>query len=168
MSEPLHGIQGSWPGQLSIVARPRGGEWLEDEVRSWARSGLEVIVSLLEPAEEAEFGLTHEGKLCRSMGIAFHSFPIEDRGVPASRDETLKLVRELEQYLAAGKSVGIHCRQGIGRSSLIAACLLVSAGETPNNAFKRLSRARGCEVPETVQQREWVEDFAPKISAARH
>lgn len=101
------------------------------------------------------------------MGIAFLSFPVEDRGVPASPGETLKLIRELDQYLAGGKSVGIHCRQGIGRSSLIAACLLVSAGETPNHAFKRLSRARGCEVPETAEQRQWVEAFAPKLSHAR-
>jgi len=130
--------------------------------------GLEVIVSLLEPVEEAEFGLTQEGALCRSMGIAFHAFPIVDRGVPASPDETLKLVRELDQYLAGGKSVGIHCRQGIGRSSVIAACLLISAGETPSQAFKRLSWTRGCEVPETVEQRAWVEAFAPKLSLARH
>ena len=167
MSASFYQIQNPWPGKLSIVARPRGGEWLEDEVRSWVRSGLDVIVSLLEPVEEAEFGLAQEGSLCRSMGITFHSFPIEDRGVPASPDETLTLVRELDQYLEGGKSVGIHCRQGIGRSSLIAACLLVSAGETPSQAFKRLGRARGCEVPETAGQREWVEAFAPKLSAAR-
>lgn len=168
MNVSYYQIQGTWPGKLSIVARPRGGEWLEDEVQSWASCGLEVIVSLLEPVEEAEFGLAQEGTLCRSMGIAFHSFPIKDRGVPASPDETLKLVRELDQYLAGEKSVGIHCRQGIGRSSLIAACLLVSAGETPSQAFKRLSRARGCEVPETAEQREWVEAFAPKLSGTRH
>lgn len=167
MSVSFFQVQGAWPGQLSIVARPRGGEWLEREVQSWTRSGLEVVVSLLEPAEEVEFGLTDEGRVSRSSGITFRSFPIKDRGVPASRDEALKLVRELEQYLIAGKSVGIHCRQGIGRSGLIAACLLVSVGQTPNNAFKRISRARGCEVPETEEQREWVEAFAPQLGAAR-
>ena len=161
-------IRGPWAGRLSIVTRPRGGDWLEEEVRSWARSGLNVLVSLLEPEEEAEFGLAREAELCRSSSIEFHSFPIPDRGVPASRDGTLDLVRKLERHLTAGHSVGIHCRQGIGRSGLIAACLLVSAGELPHKAFAGISRVRGCPVPETAEQREWVEAFAPQIGAARH
>lgn len=168
MNMPTYLIRGPWAGRLSIVTRPRGADWLEDEVRSWARSGLNVLVSLLEPAEEAEFSLTQEADLCRSSGIEFHSFPIPDRGVPASRDETLQLVRRLERHLAAGHSVGIHCRQGIGRSGVIAACLLVSAGELPHKAFERIGRVRGCQVPETAEQREWVEAFAPQIGAARH
>jgi predicted protein tyrosine phosphatase len=121
----LYWIKGPWPGRLAIVARPRGGDWLEDEVRSWARSGLQVIVSLLTPQETAEFDLTNQGALCRSNGIEFVSFPIPDRGVPSSGEETLRLVRALEGHLAAGTNVGIHCRQGIGRSGLAAACALL-------------------------------------------
>lgn len=63
MSKPAYLIKGPWTGRLSIVTRPRGGDWLEEEIRSWARSGLNVIVSLLEPAEEAEFGLSQEADL---------------------------------------------------------------------------------------------------------
>ena len=168
VSGSLYLIPGTWTGRLFIVTRPRGGDWLEDEVRSWARAGMSVLVSLLEPAEEAEFGLTKEAELCRASGIEFYSFPILDRGVPASSDETVKLVRELEGRLTAGKSVGIHCRQGIGRSGLIAACLLVSTGELPTTAFARISQVRGHQVPETAEQREWVEAFAPQVDTSRH
>lgn len=168
MSKPAYLIKGPWTGRLSIVTRPRGGDWLEEEIRSWARSGLNVIVSLLEPAEEAEFGLSQEADLCRASGIEFHSFPIPDRGIPPSRDATLGLVRKLERHLMTGHSVGIHCRQGIGRSGLIAACLLVSAGESPHKALEGISRVRGRPVPETAEQRDWVEAFAPQIGAPRH
>ena len=159
----LYWIDGSWPGKLAIVARPRGGDWLEDEARSWAHSGLQVIVSLLTPEETATFDLTNEAALCSSNGIEFVSFPIPDREVPSSRSETLRLVKGLDGYLATGKAVGIHCRQGIGRSGLVAACLLVSSGVPPAVAFNRISEARGRPVPETNGQREWVEAFAPQL-----
>jgi protein-tyrosine phosphatase len=126
------------------------------------------LVSFLEPAEEAELDLAKEAELCRTSGIEFYSFPIADRGVPASRDKTLNLLRELEHRLAAGKTVGIHCRQGIGRSAVIAACLLIATGETADTAFERISRVRGLPVPETAEQREWVNSLAPQISAVRH
>ena len=78
---------------MAIIARPRGGDWLEDEMRSWARVGLEVIVSLLASDEAMEFELGNEATICRSNDIEFISFPIPDRGAPASREETLKLVK---------------------------------------------------------------------------
>ena len=134
-------------------------------MRSWARVGLEVIVSLLASDEAMEFELGNEATICRSNDIEFISFPIPDRGAPASREETLKLVKRLDRYIAAGTSEGIHCRQGIGRSGLIAACLLVSSGAVPETAFEQLSETRGCPVPETTKQQEWVESFAPQLTA---
>ena len=166
MSEQVYWIRGSWPGRLAIVARPRGGDWLEDEARSWARSGLDVIVSLLTSEEAAEFDLVDEAAFCRLNGIEFLDLPIPDRGVPASSEDTLKLVKELAGYVAAGKNVGIHCRQGIGRSGIIGACLLVSSGMAPQVAFRELSEARGCPVPETMEQRQWVEAFSTQLTAA--
>ena len=54
MSAPYYPIAGSWPGRLVILARPRGGDWLEDEVRNWAELGLDAVVSLLTADETAE------------------------------------------------------------------------------------------------------------------
>lgn len=159
-------IQGPWPGRLAIVPRPRGGDWLEHEVDSWASAGFTVVVSLLTPDEAAELEITNEAELANLKGIKFYTFPVKDRSVPASRIDTLKLLKELDQQLAAGNSVGIHCRQGIGRSVLLAASLLVSAGEAPNEAFDRIAKARGCPVPETTEQRRWVEEFASELAAS--
>lgn len=66
----------------------------------------------------------------------------------------------LEEYLADGKSIGLHCRQGIGRSALMAACLLAFSDISIEDAFQRVSAARGSHVPETAEQRRWVADFA--------
>ena len=153
-------IAGPWTGRLAIVPRPRGGDWLEEEVRSWREAGLDVVVSLLTQNENTEFELNQEEFLCRAQGIQFYAYPIPDRGVPASQKATTDLVRKLETALEAGKSVAVHCRQGIGRSSLIAALLLVSAGIDPEAALAQIHQARGCTVPDTTEQRNWIKSFA--------
>jgi protein-tyrosine phosphatase len=164
MRTELYWIEGPWPGKLAISLRPRGGDWLEDEVRSWQQSGLEVIVSLLTDDETVGLDLAQEAELCQVHGLQFLAFPIVDRGVPSSRWATLEFVRKLDDALAKGKNVAIHCRQGIGRSALIAACLLALSGTKPETAFQRVSAARGCPVPETLEQRKWIMEFARELA----
>ena len=165
MKTVLYWIEGPWTGRLAIAPRPRGGDWLEDEVRAWQQSGLDGVVSLLTPEEVAELGLGQEAAWCQAHGIDLCSFPIPDRGVPMSRRASVDLIRKLDNALREGKSIAVHCRQGIGRSALLAACLLIAAGEEPEAAFRHISTARGCPVPETAEQREWVQALAAELSA---
>jgi len=160
-------VSGPWPGRLGIVPRPRGGDWLADEIRSWRASGLDVVTSLLTPDEVAELELQEEETQSREEGLEFHAFPIPDRGVPPSREDLIKLVGKLEKALETGKNVAVHCRQGIGRSSLVIASVLVSAGEEPNEAFRRIEKARGTPVPDTLEQRDWVSQMATEASAVK-
>jgi predicted protein tyrosine phosphatase len=163
----VYWVPGPWPGRLGIVPRPRGGDWLADEVRSWRASGLDIVVSLLMPGEEAELELREEKERSRDEGLEFYAFPIPDLGVPRSRADFAKLIGELENKLEAGKNVAVHCRQGIGRSSLVVASLLVSAGQGPGEAFRRIESVRGRPVPETLEQREWVSQMRSDVSPAR-
>ena len=104
----LYPVAGPWPGRVGILPRPRGGDWLEDEVRSWKRLGIDIVVSLLTPQEMAELELVDEQKFCSANGIEFLSLPVPDRGVPPSQEAVLSVVRRLDARMAAGKSVGIH------------------------------------------------------------
>ena len=61
--------------------------------------------------------------------------------------------------LTEGRNVAIHCRQGIGRAPLVAICVLILAGLNPQTASQRVSAARGCRVPETVEQERWIAEF---------
>ena len=152
----VYWVPGPWPGRVGIVPRPRGGDWLADEVRSWRDAGLDAVVSLLTADEVAEFALQKEARRSREAGLGFHSLPITDRDVPRSRAELADLLRSLAKALQSGKNVAVHCRQGIGRSALVIAALLAAAGQDPDEAFRRIEKARGRPVPDTAEQREWV------------
>lgn len=160
MRSNIYWIPGPWNGRLAIVARPRGGDWLIDEVEGWRDAGVQVIVSLLAAEEISELGLTDEARLIDVAGLNFVNFPINDYDVPSSENALRRLVNQLEALLDQGQNVGIHCRAGIGRASLVAACLLVNHGEDADVSFQRISTARGVAVPDTLAQRQWVGDFA--------
>ena len=168
MKRDLYWIAGPWPGKLATMPRPRGGDWLKDEIEAWCEAGIDVVVSLLSAEEESELGLEDEARLAQDCGLTFTSFPIDDFGVPSSNSALLELVDELDRLLLSGRSVGIHCRQAIGRSSLVAACLLAATGENVDVSFQRITDARGRSVPDTLDQRKWVSDFARSLSLPPH
>lgn len=153
-------IEGPWPGQLAIVPRPRGGDWLADEVLTLKDEGFDILVSLLTEAESQELGLAREADISRTNGLVYFSFPIPDLGVPDSAPKAQQFVSELHRALMAGKKVAVHCRQGIGRSGLIGSSLLVMSGINPAKAFRLVSAARGLAVPETTEQRDWVMELS--------
>ena len=156
----VYWLEGPWPGRLAILARPRGEDWLGDEVEGWKEAGVDVVVSLLTKNEEAELGLRDEREFVQRSGLTFINFPIPDYSVPPSKQATRQLVAELKERLSHGSRVGIHCRQGIGRSSLVAACVLVTTGESSGGAFEQIGTARRAKVPDTAEQRDWVTSFA--------
>jgi protein-tyrosine phosphatase len=148
--------------RVAIVPRPRGNDWLADELSQMKAAGVDVLVSMLQPAEAAELGLSAEAELCAAGGIEFRSFPIPDRETPPSTAAFAEFLKELQAQVHAGRSVAVHCRASIGRSSLLLAALLTAEGLTPDDAFKRLTSARGVQVPDTLDQILWVERFAAR------
>lgn len=156
MSADLYWIPGPWRGCLAVVARPRGGDWLEDEITAWRKAGLDTVVSLLDKEEAAQLELAREGDFAKSAGIRFLSFPIPDRGVPASNRDALSLLGQLTAALEQGHNIAIHCRQSIGRSGLVAASLLVTSGVEVEEAIQVVTAARGLSIPETAEQLQWI------------
>jgi protein-tyrosine phosphatase len=160
----IYWIDASVGGRLAIMARPRAGDWLDTEIAEWKEAGVEVIVSLLEIAEVNDLGLQEEAPLCRSIGIELISFPIPDRGVPESNRRAAELAGNISAHLCAGRIVAIHCRAGIGRSSVVAACVLIRGGMDADEALSLIAAARGVNVPDTDEQREWLRSFAAHMA----
>jgi protein-tyrosine phosphatase len=113
-------------------------------------------VSLLEADEAKQLNLADEAKVSEANGLRFISFPIPDRGTPSSAQETASMVALLSDALEAGENVGIHCRQGIGRSGLMATAVLAASGLDAERAIAVVSKARGQSLPETEEQRSWL------------
>ncbi len=141
------------------MPRPRAGDWLRDEIAGWAAENIDIVVNLLEPTEVTELELGEEATLCRECGIALITFPIADRCVPGSLSRTIDLARLLAGKINEHKAVAVHCRAGIGRSAVIAACIMVMLGTEPDTALDAISDARGLKVPDTDEQRDWVYKF---------
>jgi protein-tyrosine phosphatase len=162
MNPRLYWIDGPWPGKLAISARPRGGDWLEDEISGWRRAGVDAIVSLLTPPENKDLQLSEESRLAQAHGLRFVSLPIEDRSVPPSWEDALSVIAKASEMLLQGKNVAVHCRQGIGRSGILAAALLIKSGSTPGDALTQISGVRGLAVPETSEQMAWIQEFSQR------
>jgi hypothetical protein len=47
MKPDIYWIKGPWSSKLAILARPRGHDWLADEIAGWQTGGVQVVVSLL-------------------------------------------------------------------------------------------------------------------------
>jgi hypothetical protein len=165
MKPIIYWIDNSAPGRLAILARPQGDEALDGEIQGWREAGIDVVVSMLTETDNSYLGLSAEAELCRSNGLEFISFPIKDFGVPDSLDDTLQLVKDLNDLLTSGKSIGFHCHGCIGRAPLIASCVLIFAGESAEKAFDLVSYARGYPIPEAQAQAEWGRNFARQLSS---
>ena len=150
-------------GRLGIMARPCGGDLLRDDVAAWRATGVDLLISLLEAEEIRELALEAEAELCRAAGIDHVSFPVRDYGVPTSFRDAAALARSIAARVTEGATVAIHCRGGVGRSSVMAACVLISGGVSDDDALASIARARGVRVPETDQQRQWVARFAKTV-----
>jgi protein-tyrosine phosphatase len=148
--------------RLGIIPRPRGQDWLAEDISFLKRAGVDVIVSALTPTETEEWGLVDESRCCHDNGVKFLSFPIVDRSVPASLSEFDGLIDSVTEYLREGKAVVIHCWGGVGRSSVIAACVLIRYGLSVDDAFRRIEESRGRQVPDTAEQRQWVERYSSR------
>ena len=77
-------------------------------------------------------------------------------GLPRSVDDFAELSKKLFLQVEVGINTLIHCRAGIGRSGLLASAVLLHGGRNVQQAFVRVSDMRGCQVPETARQGDWL------------
>lgn len=152
-------IEGQPPARLAIVLRPQGEDRLQDEMRRIRGGGISTLVSLLEPEEARWLGLAEEASSAQRAGIEFLSHPIPDAHVPPDRVRFRCFVSELADRLRAGDPLGVHCRGSIGRSTVAAACALIHLGWQPSAALKAIEKARGCVVPQTLEQCIWILNY---------
>lgn len=148
---------------LAIVLRPRGDDWLENDLQRISMAGIQTIVSTIESAEARELGLTEEGRTVERLGMRFISYPLRDRSVPPRREVFTDFVVKLGRRLQSGEKIGVHCQGCIGRSTVVTASILIKLGWSAERALDEIEKARGCSVPDTEEQRDWIIDFGEAV-----
>ena len=156
-------IDASGP-RIATMSCPRGGGHLGGELHGLKRMGVDVMVSFLEPHEVVKLELEAAPSMSKAAGIEFLNFPIRDHSIPSSPVEAVQFAKRVARLLDT-KSVVMHCYAGIGRSSLMAACVLIARGISVDEAFLRISIARGIIVPDTKEQLDWVTEQVSSLCA---
>ena len=145
------------------MPKPIPGEWIEEEFLGIAQFGIKSIVSLLEMQEAFTLGLAAEQSLAEKNAMEFISFPIPDRGLPASVSAFAELTKGIYQDVIQGKNTVIHCRAGIGRTGMIAAGVLLHHAYSVEKALELISLKRRVSVPDTQEQVDWLINNAKSI-----
>ena len=106
-----------------------------------------------------------DAAVLRTHGIELLHLPTED--TRAISQEKLRLgVDFVCAALDDGECVLIHCQHGIGRSALLALCVLVARGDSPLAALARTKDARPVVSPSPDQLRAFGA-FAVRLRGAR-
>jgi protein-tyrosine phosphatase len=152
-------VEGDPAVKLAIVLKPRGEDWLKDDLARIKRSGVDTLVSLLEPDEAGWLGLGDESQTAEEVGLKFLSYPIRDVHVPADIKSFRAFVATLAERLRAGERIGLHCRGSIGRAPTTAACTLIQLGWKAKDALAAIQAARGFPIPDTEEQLRWILNY---------
>jgi protein-tyrosine phosphatase len=142
------------------MACPGRQDELEADLQKAKEEGVDEIISLLTDEDVAKNCVEGEAEACKRLGIRFRRFPIEDHETPPADQNTMDFLRARLKDLRQGKTIVFHCSKGRGRTTLMAASLLVMEGVSADRAIQRVRGKRLVPVPDNKEQTEWVRALA--------
>lgn len=113
-----------------------------------AEHGVGAVVDARAEAVDDEAAMARHG-------IDFLHLPTDDNFALSDADLAAG-VDWVSAHLDAGRRVLIHCEHGIGRSALLALCVLVARGEAPLDALERAKSGRARVSPSQHQYEGWA------------
>lgn len=148
---------------LASVRTPSKG-WYGSSARfkELIQSGINSFVDLTEETELPEYAstLNNIGRL-NGLDIRYARWPIKDRTVPPHQYMS-GILDYIDQELAAGRNVYVHCLRGLGRTGITVGCYMVRHGQTGPESVDELHHLRRYTLsswlpsPQTSQQREMI------------
>jgi atypical dual specificity phosphatase len=149
----------SWivPGELAAMPLPGRDRPLEQDAAYLEQEGIRVLVSLTENPPNSEVLASH--------AIDQEHIPVQDY-TPPTLEQMIEFVAVVEGSVAVGKSVGVHCTAGLGRSGTMAAAYLVAEGASAEEAITTVRQLRPGSI-ETSAQEDAVRRFEKNLGGDR-
>ncbi len=124
-------------------------------------AGIDAFLDLTQPGEGPEY------RRLLPPGVGYLRSAIADASVPAEHAQMRDIQAWLQDSLAQGRHIYVHCRAGIGRTGIVIGCYLAeqrldgpAALEQLNSLWRQCARsATWPQVPQTAQQVEFVRDW---------
>ncbi len=158
-------------GFLGLTHTPGAYQGTRDEDLAFlAAEGVNRIVCLQQPSEfnyvvpDTE-SLEERTRNVEALGMEFTHFPIEDFGTP-DLEGAGKLVQEIQDELARGRRLIVHCFAGLGRAGTISASVLVARGWPADEAVALVRSVRPGAV-QTAAQQQFVSAFEARLAALK-
>ncbi|MBP1749480.1 MAG: hypothetical protein H6Q52_2019 [Deltaproteobacteria bacterium] len=127
--------------------------------------GVSAFIDLTHEADGME-PYTHFFEAHQSRGISYQRFPIPDFSVPESDRVTEEILDAIDEHIARGRVVYVHCWGGVGRTGLIVGCWLARHGFPGKAALFRLRelwgqnpKSRFRRSPETDAQERYITEW---------
>jgi ADP-ribosyl-[dinitrogen reductase] hydrolase len=141
---------------------------LAKDLGTIARWGASLVVTLMEERELFELGLNDLPAQLRSLGITWLLIPLPESGMPGPSFEShwTTASSQLASVLEQRGRIVIHCTDGLQRTGLIAARLLVHLGCRPEDAINRVRAAKPGAISSTEQELEIFSARLPASNAA--
>ena len=122
-------------------------------------AGVDAIFDLTWPGETAPYmPLLEEHALRYNRRVVHHRHPIQDWGLPTPA-EMAKLLDTIDEVLAAGGNIYLHCLGGIGRTGTAVGCWLVRHSMSGEEALAHLNS-----LYQTAEQSK-IYSHSPEVDA---
>ncbi|KFP25662.1 Cyclin-dependent kinase inhibitor 3, partial [Colius striatus] len=139
---------------------------LQKDIEELKNHGTQDIFVLCTRGELFKYRVPSLIDTYQQHGICVHHHPIPDGNTPDIA-RCCKILEELRSCLENNRKTIIHCYGGLGRSCLIAACLLLQLSDmlAPQEAIDTLRHLRGSGAIQTIKQYNYLHDFRENLSA---
>lgn len=143
-----------------------------DRIGKLLALGMNAFIDLTQPDEVDEYAnlLLEPARRSGHVRIEYRRFSITDHGLPPSSEYVTGILDHLDDALARGRKVYLHCRAGVGRTGTILACYFIRRGLDADDALDRLAglwrqserSAVIPQIPETRAQHKFVRRFSER------
>ncbi|KAK3591799.1 hypothetical protein CHS0354_007652 [Potamilus streckersoni] len=138
---------------------------LEHDINYLVNEEVQEVFSLCTKGELKKYRVPLLLQEITSVNIAVHHYPFSDGHVPGMQN-LMKMIDEIYAGLVNGKKTVIHCYGGLGRSCLVAVCLLmvIDEGLSAEAAITKVRDLRGPRAIHSVKQYNFVYEFREHLT----